>query len=94
MNPDEVETRMLRLETQQHVNAVLLHVVVRTIPPEGRRQILRQFEKMCRATEAQLKPHLDQPGVQLQQQVYFDAYAVLEETLRLIEEHEKKRAGG
>jgi hypothetical protein len=89
---DEIETRITRLETQLTATQVLLHSVLPATVPAARNQILRQFGKWCRATEAQLDASGAPVGtVNWQIDMLANMYSTLEGALQMIEEHEQKK---
>lgn len=94
MTNDEMETRILRLETRLTATQVLLHTLLPATVPDRRHQILRQFGQYCAATEADLKaqgvPQADQRW-QLAELAHM--YSALEGALKLLQEWEAKRKG-
>lgn len=94
MTNDEMETRILRLETRLTATQVLLHTFLPATVPSQRSQILRQFGQYCAATEAQLKaqgvPESDQRW-QLTELAHM--YAALEGALKLVQAWEAKKKG-
>lgn len=91
MTNDEIETRIQRLETQQTVQAALIHCLLPAIPPASRHLVLQQFAQYCRATEDQVRQDAPAPHVaQFQLSLLAQTYTSLQGALQLLAEHERK----
>lgn len=93
MTPDEIETRITRLETRQTILAALVDSVLPATLPAARHQVLAQFRQFCTATEAQIFRD-DVPAWLADWQLaeLAESYQKLQTAIQLIDAHEQKRS--
>lgn len=95
MTNDEMETRVLRLETRLAATQALLHAFLPATAPDRRDQVLRQFGQYCAATEEDLRhrgvPQMDQ---RWQLEELAQMYKTLDGAIALVAAWEAKKKGG
>lgn len=92
MTPDEIETRIHRLETQCTALTVLIHSVLPATVPAQRHLILQQFGQYSRATHQRfLQSNVPAHLANAELQELAKIYTGLEGALKLIEDYEAKK---
>ena len=93
MTNDEMETRIIRLETRLVATQSLLHCVLPATDPARRHLVLQQFGQWCGATEAKIhEDDVPQPFADWQLEELATMYQALEGALELIADWEKKKS--
>lgn len=92
MTPDEIETRITRLETQCTALTVLVHCVLPATVPDRRHLVLQQFGQYSMGMQKTLEANKTAPHlVKFQLQELVKIYTSVQEALEMIAKHEAKK---
>jgi hypothetical protein len=93
MSPDEIETRITRLEMKMTATQVLVHTLLPATVPGQRHQILKQFGQWCdaMATQADALPPGQRAAQMIQVAEAAAMYTSLEGALKLVSAWEARK---